>query len=88
MASACSGESSACHEKIASPFASCQLAGGKLLGAIYQVNRPQPVQAAPVSDRMNLALAIRGAASAFHEGWRPRLDLEIRPGFANLSRSW
>jgi hypothetical protein len=27
-------------------------------------------------------LAIRSAADAFHEAWRPRLGLEFKPGFA------
>jgi hypothetical protein len=31
---------------------------------------------------MNLVLAIRSAADAFHETWRPRLGLEFKPGFA------
>ena len=30
---------------------------------------------------MNLVLAIRSAASAYHETWRPLLGLEHRPGF-------
>ena len=33
-------------------------------------------------DRMNLVLAIRTAADAFHEAWRTRLGLEFKPGFA------
>jgi hypothetical protein len=31
---------------------------------------------------MNLVLAIRSAADAFHDAWRPRLGLEFKPGFA------
>ena len=31
---------------------------------------------------MNLVLAVRSAASAFQEAWRPRLGLESKPGFA------
>lgn len=55
----------------------------KLLEAVDQViERPQPTEARPVYDRLNLALAIRSAAGAFHETWRPRLGLEPRPGFA------
>ena len=55
----------------------------KLFKAIDAViERPEPVEARPVYDRMNLVLAIRAAAEAFHEAWRPRLGLEIRPGFA------
>lgn len=55
----------------------------KLLDAIDTViERPEPAQARPVYDRMNLVLAIRSAADAFHETWRPRLGLEFKPGFA------
>lgn len=54
----------------------------KLLEAIDRViERPQPAEARPVYDRMNLVLAIRSAASAFHDTWRPLLGLEHRPGF-------
>ena len=54
----------------------------KLLKAIDQViERPQPTEACPVYDRMNLALAIRSAAGAFQEAWRPRLGLESKSGF-------
>jgi hypothetical protein len=56
---------------------------GKLCDAIDAViERPRPTEARPVYDRMNLVLAIRGAADAFHEAWRPRLGLEFKPGFA------
>ena len=56
---------------------------GKLLAAIDAViERPEPAQARPVYDRMNLVLAIRTAADAFHAAWRPRLGLEFKPGFA------
>lgn len=49
----------------------------KLLHAVDAViGRPQPAQASPVYDRMNLVLAIRSAADAFHKTWRPRLGLE------------
>ena len=55
----------------------------KLLDVIDTlVERPQPVEALPVYDRMNLVLAIRTAAAAFHEAWRPRLGLETRSEFA------
>ena len=55
----------------------------KLLDAIDAViERPEPAEARPVYDRMNLVLAIRAAADAFHEAWRPRLGLEFKPGFA------
>lgn len=55
----------------------------KLLDAIDAViERPQPAEAHAVYDRMNLVLAIRSAADAFHDAWRPRLGLEFKPGFA------
>ena len=55
----------------------------KLLHCIdVVIERPEPVAARPVYDRMNLVLAIRSAADAFHEAWRPRLGLEFKPGFA------
>ena len=54
----------------------------KLLDAVDAViERPEPTEARPVYDRMNLVLAIRAAAVAFHEAWRPRLGLEFKPGF-------
>ena len=46
------------------------------------IERPEPATARPVYDRMKLVLAIRSAADAFHEAWRPRLGLESKPGFA------
>ncbi len=56
---------------------------GKLLDAIDSViQRPEPAEAHPAYDRMNLVLAIRGAADAFQEAWRPRLGLEFKPGFS------
>ena len=55
----------------------------KLLDCIDAViERPEPAEARPVYDRMNLVLAIRSATDAFHESWRPRLGLKYRPGFA------
>lgn len=45
------------------------------------IERPEPATARPVYDRMNLVLAIRGAADAFHEAWRPRLGLASKTGF-------
>ena len=55
----------------------------KLLTCIdVVIARPEPATARPVYDRMNLVLAIRGAADGFHEAWRPRLGLESKPGFA------
>jgi hypothetical protein len=56
---------------------------GKLLGAIDAViERPQLSAARPVYDRLNLVLAVRSAADAFHDTWRPRLGLEFKPGFS------
>lgn len=53
----------------------------KLLKAIDEViQRPEPVGAQPVYDKMNLALAIEHAAKSFHESWRPRLGLESSAG--------
>ena len=55
----------------------------KLLTCIdVVIDRPEPATARPVYDRMNLVLAIRSAADAFHETWRPRLGLESKPSFA------
>jgi hypothetical protein len=55
----------------------------KLLEVIDRIiERPERVDAHPVYDRMNLVLAIRSAAEAFHEAWRPRLGLDSRSGFA------
>ena len=55
----------------------------KLLDAIDAViRRSEHAEARPVYDRMNLVLAIRAAADAFHETWRPRLGLNFRAGFA------
>jgi hypothetical protein len=55
----------------------------KLLDALGAViERPGPAKVRPVYDRMNLVLAIRSAADAFHEEWRPRLGLELKPGFS------
>jgi hypothetical protein len=53
----------------------------KLLAAIDAViERPQPADARPVYDRMNLVLAVRSAADGFREAWRPRLGLQITSG--------
>lgn len=54
----------------------------KLLVAIDQVvERPEPAEAHPVYDRVNLVLAIRSATCSFHEAWRSRLGLEFNAGF-------
>ena len=52
-----------------------------LLAAVDQiVERPEPIEARPVYDRMNLALAIREAADQFHQAWLPRLGLKYKSG--------
>ena len=49
----------------------------KFLEAIDRViERPQPAEARPVYDRMNLILAIQRTAGAFQEAWRVLLGLE------------
>jgi len=56
---------------------------GKLLEAVDRViERPKPTKARPAYDRMNLVLAVRGAAEAFHEAWQPRLGLAHKPGIS------
>lgn len=55
----------------------------KLLGAVDSVvERRQLAESRPVYDRMNLVIAIRSAADAFHEAWRPRLGLKFKSGFS------
>jgi hypothetical protein len=55
----------------------------RLLDAVDRViERPVLTKARPVYDRMNLVLAVRGAAEAFHSGWQPRLGLAHRPEIA------
>jgi signal recognition particle receptor subunit beta len=44
------------------------------------VERPAPVESRPVYDRMNLVLAVERAAESFHNGWRSRLGLAVKPG--------
>ncbi len=52
-----------------------------LLGAIDKiVERPAPVQSAPIYDRMNVVLAAKSAAEGFHDAWWPRLGLGVKPG--------
>jgi hypothetical protein len=52
----------------------------RLLDAVDRViERPVPTKARPVYDRMNLVLAVRGAAEAFQNGWQPRLGLAHKP---------
>jgi len=55
----------------------------KLLEAVDRViEPPKPTKARPVYDRMNLVLAVRSAAEAFHEAWQPRLGLAHKPGIS------
>lgn len=74
------------HESLSEASASGKrtiLQLSKLLNAIDAViERPKLAEARPVYDQMNLVLAIRSAADAFHDAWRPRLGLQSRPGFA------
>ncbi|MDA8327501.1 MAG: hypothetical protein M0Z83_00850 [Betaproteobacteria bacterium] len=52
-----------------------------LLAAINAiVEKPAPVLAKPVYDRMNLVLAVKNAAESFHDAWWPRLGLDYKPG--------
>lgn len=52
-----------------------------LLAAIDAiVERPAPVLAKPMYDRMNLVLAVKDAAESFHDAWWPRLGLSSKPG--------
>jgi hypothetical protein len=52
-----------------------------LLAAIDAiVEKPEPVRAKPVYDRMNLVLAVKNAAESFHDAWWPRLGLAHKPG--------
>jgi energy-coupling factor transporter ATP-binding protein EcfA2 len=52
-----------------------------LLAAIDAiVEKPAPVLAKPIYDRMNLVLAVKNAAESFHDAWWPRLGLAHKPG--------
>jgi energy-coupling factor transporter ATP-binding protein EcfA2 len=52
-----------------------------LLAAIDAiVEKPEPVLAKPVYDRMNVVLAVKNAAESFHDAWWPRLGLDYKPG--------
>lgn len=62
-----------------------------LLAAIDAiVEKPEPVLAQPVYDRMNLVLAVKKAAESFHDAWWPRLGLAYKPGVSkeNWKRIW
>jgi hypothetical protein len=62
-----------------------------LLAAIDSiVEKPAPVLAKPVYDRMNLVLAVKNAAESFHDAWWPRLGLAHKPGVSkeHWKRIW
>lgn len=62
-----------------------------LLAAIdVIVEKPEPVLAKPVYDRMNLVLAVKNAAESFHDAWWPRLGLDYKPGVSkeHWKRIW
>jgi len=62
-----------------------------LLAAIDTiVEKPAPVQAKPIYDRMNLVLAVKNAAEGFHDAWWPRLGLAYKPGVSkeHWKRIW
>ncbi|MDV2119492.1 hypothetical protein RZ023_07545 [Burkholderia pseudomallei] len=62
-----------------------------LLGGIDSiVDKPAPVQAKPVYDRMNLVLAVKNAAETFRDVWWPRLGLAYKPGVSkeHWKRIW
>ncbi len=62
-----------------------------LLAAIDAiVEKPAPVKAKPVYDRMNLVLAVKNAAESFHDAWWPRLGLTYKPGVSkeHWKRVW
>lgn len=54
-----------------------------LLDAIENViERPEVGDGTPIYDRLNLVLAIRGAAESYLDNWLPRLGLRSHPGVA------
>lgn len=62
-----------------------------LLAAIdLIVDKPEPVPARPVYDRLNLVLAVKTAAEGFHDAWWPRLGLAFKPGVSkeHWKRIW
>lgn len=62
-----------------------------LLAAIDAiVEKPEPVLAKPVYDRMNLVLAVKNAAGSFRDAWWPRLGLDHKPGVSkeHWKRIW
>jgi energy-coupling factor transporter ATP-binding protein EcfA2 len=54
------------------------------------IEKPTPVQAKPIYDRMNLVLAVKNAAEGFHDTWWPLLGLTYRPGISkeHWKRIW
>jgi energy-coupling factor transporter ATP-binding protein EcfA2 len=62
-----------------------------LLAAIDTiVEKPAPVHAKPIYDRMNLVLAVTNAAEGFHDTWWPLLGLASKPGVSkeHWKRIW
>ena len=54
-----------------------------LLEAINQiVERPEPAEARPQYDKINLVLAIKAAAESFHEAWLSILGIKLKPGIS------
>lgn len=54
-----------------------------LLEAINQiVERPEPGEARPQYDKINLVLAIKAAAESFHEAWLSILGIKLKPGIS------
>jgi hypothetical protein len=52
--------------------------------------KPVPVQAKPIYDRMNLVLAVKAAAEGFRDTWWPILGLASKPGVSkeHWKRIW
>ncbi|MGZ5056147.1 MAG: Rab family GTPase [Methylobacter sp.] len=63
----------------------------RLLTAIDTiVEKPAPVEAKPIYDRMDLVLKVKNAAEGFHDTWWPRLGLSSKPGVSkeHWKRIW
>jgi hypothetical protein len=54
------------------------------------IEKPIPVQAKPIYDRMNPVLAVKNAAEGFHDTWWPLLGLSYKPGISkeHWKRIW
>ena len=54
------------------------------------IEKPAPVEAKPIYDRMNLVLAVKNAAEGFHDTWWPLLGLTYKPGVSkeHWKRIW